>query len=533
MNGTAAVTSAVLGARFFRQVRSLLRHPIGLREAHAVRGRRLETRETTFLATIQRAVYDYDRSPYRRLLDAAGCEYEDLVRLVRAEGVEAALQTIARSGVYLTIDEFKGRRPVTRGSTTFASSPDVVRNPLSRLHLAVRSGGSRSSGTPVLMDLAFVRGCGVNTSILLDAWGGAGWAKGLWETPGAGARFRLLKFASFSAHPERWFSQVDPDAPELDPVFRWSERGTRWAARAAGVSLPRAEHVPLNDPQPIADWMSTVRRTGRTPFLFTFPSSAARLCQAALDHGLELGEPRFLIGGEPTTSARLAVIGRAGGCALARYGSMEVGPVGYGCLAPSRPDDVHLLHDLHAVIHAPSAVAAAHRLPPEALLISSLHPLAPFLMLNVSMGDQAVLQERACGCPLGRLGYGTHLHTIRSYEKLTSEGITFLDADVVSVLEEALPARVGGTATDYQLVEEETEEGRSRLRLLVHPRLGPLDDASVRRTFLDALGSGSSVKRMMKLVWRDAELLRIDRRVPHTTQSGKVLHLHRDASSPG
>ncbi len=71
------------------------------------------------------------------------------------------------------------------------------------------------------------------------------------------------------------------------------------------------------------------------------------------------------------------------------------------------------------------------------------------------MGDQAVVSERACGCPYQQLGWTTHLHGIRSFEKLTAAGMTFLDTDVIRVLEEVLPGRFGGIPSDYQLVEEE------------------------------------------------------------------------------
>ena len=63
----------------------------------------------------------------------------------------------------------------------------------------------------------------------------------------------------------------------------------------------------------------------------------------------------------------------------------------------------------------------------------------------------------------------------------------------------------------------------------MHPRVGALDAAAVKETFLEALGAGSGVERVMTLLWRDADLLRIERAPPHATRSGKVLHLHRAA----
>jgi len=129
------------------------------------------------------------------------------------------------------------------------------------------------------------------------------------------------------------------------------------------------------------------------------------------------------------------------------------------------------------------------------------------------------------------LGWTTHLHTIRSFEKLTAGGVTFLDTDLIHVLEEILPVRFGGGPTDYQLLDEESPDGKPRVRLLVHPRLGPMDPAQVRQTFLDAIGAGSGVERVMMLVWRDAGLPSIVREAPRVTSGGKILHVHLDRSN--
>jgi hypothetical protein len=138
-----------------------------------------------------------------------------------------------------------------------------------------------------------------------------------------------------------------------------------------------------------------------------------------------------------------------------------------------------------------------------------------------------VLGHRACGCPLERLGWMTQLRDVRSFEKLTAGGMTFLDVDVIRVLEEVLPARFGGGPTDYQLVEEELDDGRPSLRVFVHPTVGPLDDAAVADVFLASIGGGSGARRVMELHWRQANLVSVERRPPLSTASGKILHLHR------
>src|SRR5207249_1754549 len=167
----------------------------------------------------------------------------------------------------------------------------------------------------------------------------------------------------------------------------------------------------------------------------------------------------------------------------------------------------------------------------QAALVSSLRPTAPFIMLNVSLGDRADLTERACGCALEQLGWTRHLHDVRSYAKLTAGGMTFFDTDVLRVLEQTLPTRFGGGPTDYQLVEEQTAAGHTRIRLLVHPRVGPLDDAAVADVFLSAIGGGSGVERIMELQWRRAGLLSVSREAPRVTSTGKILHLHTEPRS--
>jgi hypothetical protein len=148
------------------------------------------------------------------------------------------------------------------------------------------------------------------------------------------------------------------------------------------------------------------------------------------------------------------------------------------------------------------------------------------ILLNLSLGDAATVEPRSCGCPLEKAGWSTHVHTIRSFEKLTAGGMAFLGTDVIRVLEDVLPRRFGGGPADYQLVEEEGGDGSARLRLLVHPDVGPLDPEAVGGALITALSNGSGAERVMGLAWREAALLRVERRIPLTTASGKLLHLH-------
>jgi hypothetical protein len=291
------------------------------------------------------------------------------------------------------------------------------------------------------------------------------------------------------------------------------------------VELPGPEYAPLEDPLPIVRWMEEVLNSGQEPLLFSFPSAVLRVVESAAARGTSLEGAHVVTTGEPMTAVRLSALLRQGLRVAVRYGTIEVGAIGFGCLEAELPDDLHVLDDMHGLIRVEEGQAGD--MPGGALLLTTLRASAPFVFLNVSMGDAAVLRQRRCGCPLERLGWKRHLNTVRSFEKLSGAGMTFHDADVIRILEEVLPGRFGGSPTDYQLVEGESAQGSPLVRLRIHPRVGEVDSHNVRETFLSALGAASGADRVMAEVWRGAGFPEVDRTAPHVTVTGKVLHLHR------
>ena len=121
------------------------------------------------------------------------------------------------------------------------------------------------------------------------------------------------------------------------------------------------------------------------------------------------------------------------------------------------------------------------------------------------------------------MGWTEHLEEVRSFEKLTPEGGTFLGSTLVSLVEEMLPAQFGGDLTDYQLLEQEDPEGFTRLSVLVHPRLGPIDEDAIRERVEQTLApAGWPITR----VYREAGTLRVHRTAPMMTTAVKVMPLH-------
>jgi hypothetical protein len=296
--------------------------------------------------------------------------------------------------------------------------------------------------------------------------------------------------------------------------------------------LPALEYAPLTDPTPILRWIVETRRAGQTPHLHTHASSAVRLCHAAESAGIRLDGVWLTAASEPTTAARLTAINRTGAACWPQYASVEAGVVGRGCADAEVPDEVHVFEDRVAVIQVEPHELMAGLIPGTLLTTSLSRTATALLLLNVSMGDVADMNRRRCGCPLERLGWTLHLRGIRSVEKLTAAGMTFLDVDVIRVLEETLPARFGGGPTDYQLVEAEDADGTPGLTLRVHPRLGAVPSDAIIEAFLSAIGAARGAEQVMGLAWRDARLLRVERQPPLVTPAGKILHLHITGSAP-
>jgi hypothetical protein len=164
---TIPLDDVLLGFRFVLGLQRFLRRPISLEEARATLQQRLKSRESDFLALAKSAIYTNAASPYRQLLGLAGCEYGDLERLARQQGAEGALQALFERGVYLTVEEFKGRAPAVRGSSAVtgaagrAVQPQLSSSPADgEQRKSVQTEHDLAGPGPHLRDIAVRRGGG-------------------------------------------------------------------------------------------------------------------------------------------------------------------------------------------------------------------------------------------------------------------------------------------------------------------------------------------------------------------------------------
>jgi hypothetical protein len=534
VTGTKLLNDAARLWRFATELRRYLEHPISTAQALQIVRARMTARPEILLRMARSCIYDNPRSPYLWLLQAAGCDYGDLESLVRHEGVEGALRTLAARGVYLTIDELKARTLIRRGNAEFAVREADFANPVRAGHLAARTGASRSPGSPLYFDFENLADkFAVHQALRLQAFGALDLPTALWLPimPGAGP-VSLLSHAKAGQVPERWFSPVERRGFRPSLVHRFGTFAIVEAGRLSGVRLPRPEYIGLDEASRVAAWMrEAIGRAGGCT-LFTYASTAVRACQAAVREGWDLSGAIIKVTGEPLTEAKHAEIEACGATARPVYAFMEAGTVAVGCLRPASVDDCHLFADAFALI-AHARDIPRLEMSVDAFLFTALLDTSPKILFNAENGDFGLVESRACGCPLDREGCSPHVRQIRSFEKLTGEGMSFLGTEVIRIVEEVLPARFGGDSTRYQFVEEEDAAGLTRMTLRVSPAVGPVDEAAAVACVREALARGSDGSRMMAAVWETAGTLRVSRTEPSPTARGKILPLHIAAGREG
>jgi hypothetical protein len=508
--------------RFLTGLPGFLRQRMSPAEAHAIVRDRMSKREVNLLDTLERGVWSNPRSPYRALLRAAGCERGDLVKLVQAEGVEGALRKLREAGVYVTFEEFKGRRPIERNGVSLTPEPEDWDNPNLRRYFRVSTGGSTGAPRRVLMDLTHFQSW-LPLSLLMDEVQGLrGMRQVQWAEipPGHGLDSVLLR-VPLGYTMERWFTPVWPGPGEPGWRFRGATQAALAVARASGARVPWPEHLPFDHAAVIVRWAESAVRSDGKCAVRANVSKALRIAVAAEELGIDLTGVTIATGSEPTTPAKVARITGTGARLIANYFLTEVGPLGFGCPNATDPNDQHLLLD-HLALLPWQREVPGFNIAVNAFNYTTLLPTAPKLLLNVETDDYGEVETRSCGCPLESFGLKTHLTEIRSFSKLTGEGVTLIGSAMEGILEQTLPGRFGGSSLDYQLIEEEDERGFTRLTLLVHPRLSLPSDAEVINAVHDALGRLGGMADVSRTLWQQAQTLRVRREPPQMTARGKL-----------
>ncbi len=505
-----------------------------LEAAQRLLRKRMACRQENFLNLVRTGIFGYSRSPYLSLLGPKRIGFDEIKRWTEQDGIEYALQQLLNEGVYFTVDEFKGKVQVERDGQRFMCRESDFDNPFLSAAYEVRSGATRSAGTRVRIDFDYLVQRSLYDAFLLNAHGCLTAPIANWFPvfPGAPGINSSLRFTHIGNPPLRWFSQVDKAQVRVNWEKRWGTAMIFAAARLYGIPLERPQYAGLNHAHEIARWASAMLQDHPRCAIYTFATSAVRVCIAAQEAGLSLKGACFLVTGETLTTHKRQEIESVGAYAVPVYGISEAGVIAAGCgqhRGHGEADDCHLYKDTTAAIsHRVQVPHFEHEV--NTFLFTTLLYESPKLLLNVGMGDYGTLLTETHDCPYSNLGFDTHICGIRSYEKLTGEGVTFVDSDFVRIIERELPSRFGGRSTDYQLVEEEDEKGLSRYRLHIDPRLGAIDEQGVVDAFMGMLKSAEespeSWAQSGSLMWSQVRALRVRRESPIVTRSGKVLPFH-------
>lgn len=504
--------------RFASGVKRFVAESISIENARETILRGMQMRKSALLQKIELAVFANPRSPYLKLFRAAGCEIGDVRALIRREGVEHTLHKLHQSGIYVTFDEFKGRTPAVRGSQKFSFRDTDFDNPLVTPHFHSSSGGTRGRPTRILIDLDHIAQSAPHWALWFAAHNWLPRPLIFWTPSHSGVANRHLLCAKFGKRYVKWFSSVGMGTVKDRIVAPCVHTLVRW-----GTGCPRPEFVPLNEAAKVGEYLAGVVQQGMKPCIVTSPSEAVRVCLAMQDRGISFRDVTFLLGAEPLTAARKKTIEAAGAQAVPTYGFSEGGSVGSQCTNPAVADDVHVSLDAYAVIQRGQHPQDAQTPTDGALLLTALRPACPKVLFNTEIGDSAVLETRRCGCLFDEVGYVQHLHTIRSFQKITGFGVTFVGADLFHLLEEVLPQKFGGGITDYQLVEDQTARGEPRYTLFVSPDVGLVDEKELVAGFLEELGKLKNHYRYMVGLWAQAGVVHVKRQRPVPTARGKIL----------
>ena len=240
------------------------------------------------------------------------------------------------------------------------------------------------------------------------------------------------------------------------------------------------------------EWASQTLSEHANCVVYTFAASAVRVCIAAAEAGLNLKGTKFLVTGEPLTPQKKREIesrrrrGRSRSTEFRKRASLL-----RDATCPFAKRSLSPLQRHHRNHHPPITIPNSD-LRLDSYLFTSMLYESPKLLLNVGMGDFGASDVTHCDCEFGQVGFERCLSSIRSYEKLTGEGVTFVDTDFVRIIEKELPDIFGGKSTDYQVVEEEDAKGLTHLRLLVSPRVGKVNEGEVVEKFMMLLKRGEA-----------------------------------------
>ena len=510
-----------------------LKKPMTLEQAKIDIKKRIDNRHSNFLALAKKLIYENQHSPYLKLLLWVGYEYEDLQDSVWHQGIENTLEKLRDEGVYITLEEFKGKVPIRRNGLTFETCQSDFDNPfLMGKSIQGSTSGSRSTGTRVMYDWDFITEDSANELMLYETHGLSNAPLALWYPglPAISGVHNLLVNIKFRRPPERWFSHLSDGMVGNTLKNRLSIEYLVWCCRMFGLRAPRPEFTDIHSAIKVAEWMERTKKNRGLSVVKTYTSSAVHIVQAAIEKGMDISGSVIFTGGEPLTERRYRFIESAGVKVFPRYAATETGIIGASCGNRNCPDDMHVYMDKLAVIQRlRSTVVGEHKV--STFLFTSLSPNTGKVLLNTEIGDFGKLSIKPCNCLFGDLGMNLRISEVRSYDKLTGEGMTLLGTELDNIVGEVIE-NAGWGPDDYQFWETQDGEALSKIIIAISPKIQNLDEKDFIDAILKRLKSKDIGGNIASQIWSQADTLQVVRAYPKLTKGYKMLPIIKDPEQP-
>jgi phenylacetate-coenzyme A ligase PaaK-like adenylate-forming protein len=508
--------------RFALGLRGFLHNTVTHDEIRTTIRQQIENREENFLKTLKSNVFDYPRSPYLKLFQAANITFPDVEKMVATQGLDGTLDALYDANVYVTFEEYKGRVPLKRGNVELHLSESDFDSPNLEAAMIGATGGSTGKPTRTKMDFKYLAQGGKHIAINRHTHGISDvitvhWFGLLPETTTMGA---VLAFAHVGNNITHWFSTIRGNKSNTGWFYIFLTYVMIFMARFHGFKFPFPKHVSIDDPLPIVNTIAEILKNGNGVVMSSTASKCARISLCAQQQGIDLTGVIIFGLSEPSTSAKVAMIEASGAKFLNYYATTETGEIGLPCANPVDHTDVHFMSNHLAMIQRPQEVFDQTV---NTFHFTTLLPTSPKTLLNVQLDDYGIVEERDCGCPLHEMGFTTHIRQMSSFRKLTGEGVTLVGSDMVHILEHILPSKFGGSLLDYQLVEEENKQGFTKLVLYVDPSVPIHNENALIQAFLDAMKQSAPSVRLAQAEYQTGDVVSIRREKPIVTSRGKYF----------
>ncbi len=502
-------------SRMLRAIVQHLRSPLEPDPEGFIR-KQMEARPENFLAHAK-TVMSMPEHPYAQMFRLAGCSYADLESSVRGDGVEATLRKLLEEGVFLTHDEFRGKKEIVRSGRHIPALASMWNNPASKggyvqsssgtsgrsvttFHSVAAARQGESMGTLFLREFKFSGGARVSVAPILPGFG-------LLSAIGTG---RL------AVGYDRWFATGGASWKNLH--YRIITRLLVAEIRLLGLQVPYPTYLKQNDFLPAAQYISMRVAGGDQAGMHGFVSAIARVAEAALSNGLDLTGCLALTAGEALTDAKRQLIQSSGIRVYSSYGTTDFGGIGMPCSQMTTGNCTHVMKHAIALVSRTEESAWADT-QVNSLYATSLLPIASRIFINAEIGDTGVIEKATCDCSFSKLGFDLQVRDIAAISKVTAQGVTIEVTELVPLLEEALPAQFGGHAGDYQLCEIEAGS-QTEIVLRIRPGVSTTPPHDILKFFLDEVkrvyGGSLSV-----VSWLHAEGVRAEVSPPVLTATGK------------